>query len=161
MPLGEPDGEMSMYSLVSLVPEDLPDIMEVERLSFAHPWSPEAFAAEFEKPYSSFLGIRLDGRVIAVCLYWVVLTEIHILSLGVHPDHRRKGCASALLEVLVEMGRELGCDRIDLEVRESNTPGQQLYENSGFVRVGVRPRYYPDTDEDAILYTLFLQEHVA
>jgi ribosomal-protein-alanine N-acetyltransferase len=145
------------YTIDTLHPDDLPQVMVVERLSFAHPWNEEAFAAEFTKPYSFFLGVRQDGQVVAVLLYWVVFPEIHILSLGVHPDHRRQGLASWLLGVLLEMGPDMECEKIDLEVREHNLAGQKLYESMGFDRVGRRKRYYTDTMEDAFLYTYYFQ----
>jgi len=152
-----PDG----YSIDSLSLSDLADIMTVENLSFAHPWTEEAFAAEFDKPYAFFLGTRHGGRVVAVLLYWTVFPELHILSLGVHPEHRRRGLASWLLQVLIEMGPDLGCEKIDLEVREHNLAGQGLYEALGFSRVGRRRRYYTDTMEDALLYTYSFPGEIA
>jgi ribosomal-protein-alanine N-acetyltransferase len=149
------------YTIDSLGPEDLPQVMTVERLSFAHPWTEEAFAAEFHKPYAFFLGVRQGPRVVAVLLYWTVFPELHILSLGVHPDHRRRGLASWLLRVLIEMGPEMECDRIDLEVREHNLAGQGLYESLGFTKVGRRRRYYTDTMEDAILYSYVFPGEIA
>jgi ribosomal-protein-alanine N-acetyltransferase len=145
------------YRIDTLNPADLPQIMNVERLSFAHPWTEEAFSTEFTKPYAFFLGVRRDRQVVAVLLYWVVFPEIHILSLGVHPEHRRQGLASLLLQVLLEMGPDMECEKIDLEVRENNIAGQKLYEIMGFDRVGRRKKYYTDTMEDAFLYTYSFQ----
>ncbi len=145
----------SGYVFDSLGPEDLPDIMAVERASFARPWPETEFAAEFGKPYAFFLGVRHQGRAVAVLLYWVIFPEIHIASLGVHPDHRRRGLAAQLLHLLMEVGSELGASQIDLEVRERNVAAQNLYEKLGFKRVGRRKAYYDDTGEDAFLYSYF------
>ncbi|PKN27795.1 MAG: ribosomal-protein-alanine N-acetyltransferase [Deltaproteobacteria bacterium HGW-Deltaproteobacteria-22] len=152
-----PDG----YLIDTLNPDDLPQVMMVERLSFAHPWNEEAFAAEFAKSYAFFLGVRQEHEVVAVLLYWVVFPEIHILSLGVHPDHRRQGLASWLLQVLMEMGPDMECEKIDLEVRENNLAGQKLYESMGFARVGRRKNYYTDTMEDAFLYSYYFRGKTA
>jgi len=149
------------YSIEPLQPADLPQIMIVERLSFAHPWTEEAFSTEFTKPYAFFLGVRRGSQVVAVLLYWVVFPEIHILSLGVHPEHRRLGLATWLLQVLLEMGPDMECEKIDLEVRENNLGGQKLYESIGFDRVGRRKKYYTDTMEDAFLYTYRFQGKTA
>jgi ribosomal-protein-alanine N-acetyltransferase len=149
------------YTIDSLHPDDLDQVMIVERLSFAHPWNEEAFGAEFTKPYAFFLGVRHQRQVVAVLLYWVVFPEIHILSLGVHPDHRRLGLATLLLQVLMTMGPEMDCEKIDLEVRENNLAGQKLYESMGFDRVGRRKKYYTDTMEDAFLYTFYFQGKTA
>jgi len=149
------------YTIDTLHPGDLTQIMIVERLSFVHPWNEDAFATEFTKPYAFFLGVRKGSQVVAVVLYWVVFPELHILSLGVHPEHRRLGLATWLLQVLMEMGPEMDCEKIDLEVRENNFSGQKLYESVGFDRVGRRKKYYTDTMEDAILYTYRFQGKTA
>ena len=149
------------YDIAPLQKEDLHEIMEIEKLSFAHPWTEEACAVEFSKPYSFFLGIRHRDRVVAVLLYWVIFPEIHILSLGVHPDHRRQKLASTLLQVLMEMGPDMECEQIDLEVRENNIAAQKLYEHLGFQKVGLRPHYYQDTNEDAFLYSYYFQGNCA
>lgn len=145
------------YEIDRLNIEDLPDIMVVEQASFAYPWPQEAFVAEFSKPYSRFLGVRYGNHVVAVLLYWLVLPEIHISSLAVHPNHRRRHLATWLLQVLFEIGREWGASQIDLEVREHNIFAQQLYESMGFQRVGMRKKYYVDTDEAAYLYSYFYE----
>jgi len=152
------DIESMHYEIDSLQPEDLPDIMDVERASFARPWPEKAFVAEFENPYSRFLGVRHDGRVVAVLLYWLILPEIHIPSLGVHPNHRRRHLATWLLQALLEVGREIQASQIDLEVREHNKAAQRLYESMGFVRVGMRKGYYEDTGETAFLYSYYYEK---
>jgi ribosomal-protein-alanine N-acetyltransferase len=40
-----------------------------------------------------------------------------------------------------------------LEVRLSNEPARLLYQRFGFRPVGLRPRYYSDNGEDALIMT--------
>ena len=87
-------------------------------------------------------------------IFWVVLDEMHILNLAVHPDHRRRSIAQRLLAEGLAQARTLGAELAWLEVRPSNLAALALYESFGFKEVGRRPRYYDDTQEDALLLTL-------
>ncbi|HET6381958.1 MAG TPA: GNAT family N-acetyltransferase [Armatimonadota bacterium] len=72
-------------------------------------------------------------------------------TLGVDPEFRRCGVALQLMIHALEYGRGAGADRGTLEVRCSNVGARKLYEKLGFVVCGVRPGYYLDTGEDALL----------
>ena len=77
-----------------------------------------------------------------------------ILNLAVHPEHRRRGLARRLLAEGLAQARTSGAELAWLEVRTSNLAAQALYASFGFKEVGRRPRYYDDTQEDALLLTL-------
>jgi len=85
-------------------------------------------------------------------IYWVVAGEMHLLNLAVHPTHRRRGIARALLTAALEEARSQGADVVWLEVRPSNAAALALYQSFGFEEIGVRPGYYSDNGEDALLY---------
>jgi ribosomal-protein-alanine N-acetyltransferase len=128
---------------------DLPQVIAIERRSFTTPWSLAMFVLELSKPSGISLaaarGRHLQGFVICARYdeAW------HVMSIAVDPPARRSGVAEALLVALFEQaGRD---QAYTLEVRPSNTPAIALYERFGFRSVGVRPRYYADTGEDAII----------
>jgi ribosomal-protein-alanine N-acetyltransferase len=85
----------------------------------------------------------------------VVAEEMHILNLAVHPQHRRRGLARRLLTTAMTQARGLGAQVAWLEVRPSNHPALKLYELFGFKELGRRPRYYDDTQEDALLLACY------
>lgn len=91
-------------------------------------------------------------------IYWVVAEEMHILNLAVHPQQRRRGIARCLLSTAMSQARELGAQVAWLEVRPSNTQALALYRSFGFKKVGTRPRYYDDTQEDALLLAYYWEE---
>ena len=68
--------------------------------------------------------------------------ECEILSLGVAPDHRRRGAGQALLNAVIEEAARLGRPSVVLEVAADNSAARALYSRAGFVAVGSRPRYY-------------------
>jgi ribosomal-protein-alanine N-acetyltransferase len=71
--------------------------------------------------------------------------ECEILSLGVVPEHRRRGAGSALLRAVFDEAARLGRPSVVLEVAADNSAARALYAGAGFVAVGHRPRYYRRT----------------
>ena len=135
---------------------DLDAVMEIERLSFATPWVRQAFADEIERPWARLEILRdeASGRAIGFCNYWLVADELHILNIAVHPDFRKQGQASLLVRHILAAARQGKVRVVSLEVRASNHAARSLYRKFGFCEVGVRPKYYADNGEDAVLMDL-------
>jgi ribosomal-protein-alanine N-acetyltransferase len=135
---------------------DLDDVMEIERLSFKSPWSGQVFLEEMARDWAHVDVVRDLSRRRAVAFgnYWQVADEVHLLNLATHPEARRAGHASRLLAHIVEFGRGRRCRLITLEVRRSNAAALRLYRRYGFRAVGVRPNYYAEDQEDAIVMLL-------
>jgi ribosomal-protein-alanine N-acetyltransferase len=135
---------------------DLDAIDEIERHSFTRPWPRSAFAAELTYPIARLDVVRAPA-VIGFCNYWLVTDpigdagEIHVHTIATHPDHRRAGVASALLERALGEARAARCHLATLEVRRGNAPAIALYGRAGFRVVHVRRRYYQDNGEDALV----------
>jgi len=131
--------------------DDLDEIMEIEKLSFLSPWEKTLFVQELKNPRTSLRVVRKKSRVTGYLALYQVLDEVHLLSIAIHPDFRRKRIATGLL-----LGTLADCRRRDgktlyLEVRESNHGAIAFYRGLNLVRTGVRPRYYQDTGENALL----------
>src|SRR5207237_10835845 len=92
-----------------------------------------------------------EGLVVGFCSFWRVLEELHINNLAVAPAERGTGVASALLTRVLADGAKLGASRATLEVRRSNLAARGLYEKFGFSIAGVRPAYYTNPVEDALV----------
>jgi len=136
--------------------DELPEVMEVERRAFAHPWSAELLRRELTHDWSTILLALEGGRIIGFVIFWVVVDEIHVLNVAVDPVHRRRGIARLLMAELLERGRANGLSMATLEVRRSNEPALALYAGLGFRNVGVRKGYYVEEREDAIVMTMDL-----
>jgi len=138
--------------------DDVDAVMEVERLSFSAPWSREAIHEEMARAWARIDVVRdaADGGVVAFANYWVVADELHILNIATHPRARRCGYATRLLAHMTEVARQVPCRLMALEVRRSNTAAQRLYRRFAFRAVGVRPNYYAEDNEDAVVMLLEL-----
>ena len=104
------------------------------------PWS----AGEFEDLKKSGCDIMASQNGFVV--WRVVADEAEIITIGVHPDARRGGIAAAMLTLVENDVKKRGGKKIFLEVAENNVPARALYEHNGYVRVGVRPKYYNGVD---------------
>jgi ribosomal-protein-alanine N-acetyltransferase len=91
---------------------------------------------------------------VAFCNYWHVADELHILNVAVHPDERRRGHAARLLRHILDEAKQEKVRVVSLEVRVSNHAAAALYQRFGFRAVGVRPKYYANDGEDALLMDL-------
>src|ERR1700710_1530588 len=128
---------------------DLPQVIAIERRAFATPWSLAMFVLELSKPSSVCLAALSERRIAGYLVCSRYADVWHLMNIAVDPASRRRGIAQALLEALLQRaGRE---EAYTLEVRPSNTPAITLYEQFGFRSAGVRPRYYQDTGEDALI----------
>jgi [ribosomal protein S18]-alanine N-acetyltransferase len=130
---------------------DLAAIDAIEKRAYPTPWSRSMFASELAKRSSICLGAFEGDRLIGYIVNARYVDAWHVMNVAVDPDHRRRKVASRLLERLFELtedGEERG---YTLEVRVSNAEAIALYEKLGFVRQGVRPGYYTDNREDALI----------
>ena len=140
---------MNDLEIKIFAPEHIAAAAEIERLCFSEPWSPEALLYMCKSPNTYAVAVMIDGRLAAYGGCEFVPPEANIVNIATHPDFRRRGCASALIDALEEFLSSKGVDSIFLEVRVSNTPARALYERKGFRTVGVRKNYYRFPTEDA------------
>jgi ribosomal-protein-alanine N-acetyltransferase len=132
---------------------DLDPIVAIENAVYPTPWSRSMFAGELAKPSSVSLG-AFDAEAGGLVAYLIVSRYVdawHIMNVAVHPECRRQGVASRLLDELFELTAGDPRRGYTLEVRVSNATAIALYERFGFEPSGVRRGYYTDNREDALI----------
>jgi ribosomal-protein-alanine N-acetyltransferase len=135
--------------------EDIPTVHAIDMLSFSLPWPERSFQFELtENPVSRGWVAESDGRLAARLVLWLIVDEAHIATIATHPDFRRQGIGERLMVEALLAARVEGASRAFLEVRASNLGALAMYKKYGFVIVGVRPKYYKNNNEDAILMNL-------
>ena len=132
--------------------KDVDQVAEIERATFARPWSRESFRQELTRNVAArYLVAEENGRVTGYAGAWIILDESHITNIAVTEDARGRGIGRRLTEALMQILSNLGAGYATLEVRVSNLRAQNLYKSLGFISVGKRKRYYEDNNEDAFL----------
>ena len=144
------------YMAVQIEPmrvRDLNGVLSIEKESFPTPWSRYAFLTELlENDRAYYLVAKTkDRKLVGYIGIWLILDEGHITTIAVHPHYRGRGIGRKLLETAEVLGRERDIHRFTLEVRVSNTVAHDLYIKMGFKDGGIRPGYYRDNNEDAII----------
>jgi [ribosomal protein S18]-alanine N-acetyltransferase len=150
---------------------DLATVSQIERQVFATPWSIQAYRQEllFHQAATYLVlryvgkpgvdaptlrrpwGTRQDPTLLGYGGVWMVLDEAHISTLAVRPTWRGRGLGELILAGLVESALNQKAELVTLEVRKSNRAAQNLYVKYGFAEAGMRRRYYPDNQEDALI----------
>ena len=134
--------------------DDLPAVHRIEAASFSVPWPDEAYRSELQaNRLASYLVVRTDDELIAYGGIWLMVDEAHITTFAVDPAWRRQRVGETLLVALLELALARRAREATLEVRLSNVAARRLYEKYGFRPVGLRPRYYSDNGEDALIMT--------
>lgn len=148
------------FLIREMAEKDLEEVMAIERVSFPSPWSREIFRRELKTPLSkAFVAQEISPeKVVGYFCCWLIIPEVHILNIAVHPQKRRQGIGSSLLKHGLTYGWQKGGRDFTLEVRCSNYAAIGLYKKFHFQPWGIRRRYYTDTGEDALVMGLHLDE---
>ena len=142
---------------VEIVPmrvNDLPAIHAIEHASFDSPWPADAYRNELEtNRLAQYLVVRAFDEIVGFGGMWLMVDEAHVITFAIHPLWRRQHLGERLLLAMLDVAIDAGAHEATLEVRLSNLPARRLYEKFGFRPVGLRPRYYSDNGEDALIMT--------
>jgi len=140
--------------------KDIQRVREIDVASFALPWPERSYRFEIlENPasHSYVIEVELDGDkpvIAGMIVMWFILDEAHIGTIAIDETYRRLGLGLLLLAESLLDAYQRGIRICYLEVRRSNQAAQGMYEQFGFQVAGIRPRYYKDNGEDALLMTL-------
>ncbi len=133
---------------------DIADVHKIERASFPVPWPAYAFRQELEmNRLARYLLVKAAGETVAYGGIWLMVDEAHVTTFAVLPSWRRQGIGGFLLGEMLGVAHDVGASVATLEVRLSNEAARGLYARFGFRPVGIRPRYYSDNGEDALIMT--------
>ena len=129
---------------------DLNAVLTIEQDSFSTPWRREHFEHEIAAPHSFPFIAECNVIVVGYVCLISLFEEAQILDIAVAPEQRGRGIARMLMDHAISVARENDAEVLALEVRVSNIAAITLYEQSGFVRTGLRQKYYEGRD-DAVL----------
>ncbi len=142
-------------SFRTLTAADIPQAAQIEAESFYDAWNESMLLNELRNGLSTYLAMECGGRLAGYAGFWLAAGEAQITRVAVAQAERGQGYGTRLTAALVNKAWELGAEAITLEVRESNLAAQRVYLTCGFASEGVRPRYYEDNHENAVIMWLY------
>ncbi len=153
--------EKHRVEIVPMTETMLAEVIAIEADAFGAPGAAKHLASEREREWGYIdvsIVTPLHGKrfIAGYCNYWLVHDEIHLLNVATRATHKRQGHARRLLGHMIQFGHANQSRIITLEVRTSNTAAISLYRSIGWKDVGIRPRYYAETNEDAQVMLLEL-----
>ncbi|MEA1984312.1 MAG: ribosomal protein S18-alanine N-acetyltransferase [Euryarchaeota archaeon] len=121
---------------------DIPAIVQIEDRSFEIPWKASVFRSYLN--YPGFVVYKNDDAIQGYAMVLLVNDSATLVSLAIHPDHRRQGVGTVLLRWCEMFLRETGYASMVLQVREKNICARSFYRKMGFMESGRVLRYYPN-----------------
>lgn len=142
---------MSMV-LRDMLESDIDDVLRIEQQVHAHPWTRGNFSDALASGYICKVA-ELDGQMMGYAVLMQGVDDAELLDIGIAAQYQRRGFGRVLMEVMLVLARELGRQRVVLEVRASNAAAIALYRALGFGEIGLRRDYYAAENgrEDALL----------
>ena len=147
-----------MIRVRRMTAEDLPQVLEIERVCFSEPWSEDVYRATLLLPYADYYVAEVDDSpapgktmIIGTCGVRRIAGCGEITNVAVLPEHRGFGIAGRMLAVLIAEAARKETSEFTLEVRAGNIPAIRTYEKLGFRTEGCRPGFYEAPKEDALI----------
>lgn len=144
-------------TIQKMQPQDLDEVLKIEKQSFSDPWSKQNFLTELELSFSWAWVAKLDKRLVGYSCSWEIEDELQIANLAVHPDLRNQGIGKKILQKILNRACQKKLKQVTLEVRESNQLGLKLYHGFGFFEIGRRKKYYQKPTEDGLILAKYLE----
>ncbi len=141
--------------LREMVPADLPEVMRIERAAFRYPWSELMLRSEMAHEWAHLVvaeaGAAPRQAMLGFIVFWIICGELHVLNVAVDPPAQRRGVGRELLRAAMDRARQAEVSYATLEVRRTNRAAIRLYESFGFKTTAIRPKYYAENGEDALV----------
>ncbi|MDO8734125.1 MAG: ribosomal protein S18-alanine N-acetyltransferase [Elusimicrobiota bacterium] len=131
--------------------DDISTIIKIEKNSYPNPWSVKMFERELQLEFSNFFAAIQDHEIAGYICFWTVSDEGQITNITVKEKFRRKGLGSGLMKYIMDISYAMKIKKMFLEVRANNYPAFKLYEKFGFKKIGVRKKYYSNSDDAVVM----------
>ncbi len=144
-----------MIDFRTMTENDIPRVFELEKMIFTDPWSEKVYRETFAiEGVEYVVAVECsNGReeIVGAAGVRNIVGTGEITNVMVLPGYRRRGIAERMVRELIVRGKALGAEEFTLEVRAGNDTAIRLYERIGFVSEGVRPNFYSNPKEDAVI----------
>jgi ribosomal-protein-alanine N-acetyltransferase len=146
-----------------LIRRDMDEVLQIEEESFEFPWTEEEFLCCLRQRNCIGTVVEVDNKIVGFMIYELHKSMLRLLNFAVHPEIRRSGIGTKMVQRLIDKLSQQRRREIVLEIRETNVPGQLFFASMGFRAEFVLRNHYEDTEEDAyyMRYVLGDQEIIS
>ena len=139
----------------TLTAADLTAVSSIDEKSFFDVWSPSMWLDELNNSLTTYLVLEDAGRILGYAGFWLVAGEAQITRVAVAAEEREHGLGTSLTALKKNEKEVASLEAKNAKVRESNIAAQKVYLTCGFASEGIRPNYYEDNHENAIIMWLY------
>lgn len=147
--------ETSTIEFRLMTAADISTLVKIESVSFYDAWNDAMLLNEINNNLTTYLVMEVAGKIVGYAGFWLVAGEAQITRVAILESERGQGFGTRLTATLVNEAWKQGAEAITLEVRESNLAAQKVYLTCGFASEGIRPNYYEDNHENAVIMWLY------
>lgn len=147
-----------MIQIRPMVLEDCQAVYEIDQTCFTDSWSLSMFQELFRYSTNYYFVAEEEQKIYGFAGIMVSVDTADIMNIAVQKEYRGRGIGRQLLEQLTEQAIQCGCEKMLLEVRESNQTARCLYQSCGFVEIAIRKNYYNSPAEHGIIMQLQFRE---
>ncbi len=147
--------ETTSTTIRTMTAADIKAARLIDEDAFHDPWSDNMWVDEINNSLSTYLVLEENGIMLGYAGFWLVVGEAQVTRVAIAKTERNRGLGKVLTKAMLESAWEQGATAMTLEVRESNISAQKIYQANGFVSEGVRPNYYEDNHENAVIMWIY------
>jgi len=140
-----------MLSFSKMILDDLNSISSILQSDFDDFWNENILKSELKNENSYYIVAKENNDIVGFGGLWKSIDDIHITNIVTKKNFRNKGIGNAILNELINQAKIFGYNIITLEVNETNLPAIHLYKKFAFKEVGIRKKYYNNTDNAIIM----------
>ena len=141
-----------------LTAADIPVLRQLDSVVFHSQWSESFWQQELANKIATYVALATEGELLGYAGFWLVAGEAQITRVAIARKWQGQGLGTQLTAALVAAAWQAGATAVTLEVRTSNVAAQKAYQRNGFASAGIRPHYYDDNGEDAMIMWLYRKE---
>ncbi len=145
---------MSAYEIRPLTVSDAEKAYALLEASFSMPGEYQDTVNNLSNPLTRAIGMFDGDKMIGYGAFWLLMEEAHVTHVAVIEELRGQGLGREMMQRLIQHASDCGAGFMELECRRGNAPALSMYHKLGFLRVGFKKNYYPDTNEDAVVLAL-------
>lgn len=145
---------MSAYEIRPLTVSDAEKAYALLKASFSMPGEYQDTVNNLSNPLTRAIGMFDGDKMIGYGAFWLLMEEAHVTHVAVLEELRGQGLGREMMQRVIQHASDCGAGFMELECRRGNAPALSMYHKLGFLRVGFKKNYYPDTNEDAVVLAL-------